>query len=155
MCVVTIVNDDLKTTTTTTYCADPMDGVGIVYTVEQDDWEDLKEDSHPPVLQRLLLFLFLQHSDPFNFRLSDIMGERPMHVHSMFYFPFAVLCYSFDFASATEVLLERHLEDIVNHNRQAVVPSFETEIKNALELQNRRKKVSLLEPFCAGCKSHQ
>ncbi|XP_075902474.1 type 2 DNA topoisomerase 6 subunit B-like [Nelusetta ayraudi] len=93
---------------------DPMDGVGIVYTVEQDDWEDLKEESHPAVLQRLLLFLFLQNSDPFTFRFSDIM--------------------------ATEVLLERHLEDIVSYNRQAVVPSLQTEIKNALKLQTRRKK---------------
>lgn len=52
-----------------------MDGVGIVYTVEQDDWEALKEDSHPLVPQRLLLFLFLQNNDPFTFRLSDSMGE--------------------------------------------------------------------------------
>lgn len=69
-------------------CADPMDGVGIVYTVEQDDWEDLKEEGHPAVLQRLLLFLFLQNSDPFTFRFSDIMGERRIHVqkYSIFYF---------------------------------------------------------------------
>lgn len=133
-------------------CADPMDGVGIVYTVEQDDWEDLKEESHPAVQQRLLLFLFLQNSDPFTFRFSDIMGERPIYVqkYSIFYFcswfyvPRSPL---FDSVSATEVLLERHLEDIVSYNRQAVIPSLETEIKNALKLQTRRKRVSLFEQF--------
>lgn len=52
-----------------------MDGAGIVYTVEQDDWEGLKEESHPPVRQRLLLFLFLWNTDPFTCRLSDRMGE--------------------------------------------------------------------------------
>lgn len=69
-------------------CADPPNGVGMVYTVEQDDWEDPQEESHPAVLQRLLLFLFLQNSDPFTFRFSDIMGERPIHVqnYSMLYF---------------------------------------------------------------------
>lgn len=65
------MNIDLKRT----LCADPMDGVGIVYTVEQDDWEALKEESYPQVQQRLLLFLFLQNSDPFTLRLSDRMGE--------------------------------------------------------------------------------
>lgn len=58
-----------------TLCADPTDGVGIVYTVEQDDLEALKEESHPLVRQRLLLFLFLQNCDPFTLRLSDRMGE--------------------------------------------------------------------------------
>lgn len=132
-------------------CADPMDGVGIVYTVEQDDWEDLKEESHPAVQQRLLLFLFLQNSDPFTFRSSDIMGERPIHVqkYSIFYFCswFYAPAPLFDSVSATEVLLERHLEDIVSYNRQAVIPSLETEIKNALKLQTRRKRVSLFEQF--------
>lgn len=134
-------------------CADPMDGVGIVYTVEQDDWEDLKEESHPAVLQRLLLFLFLQNSDPFTFRFSDIMGERRIHVQKYCIFYFCSWFYVFffpllfDSVSATEVLLERHLEDIVSYNRQAVVPSLQTEIKNALKLQTRRKKVSLFEEF--------
>lgn len=56
------------------YWADPMDGAGIVYTVEQDDWEELKEGSLYSVPQRLMLFLFLQNSDPFTPRLSDTLG---------------------------------------------------------------------------------
>lgn len=44
--------------------------------------------------------------------------------------------------AATEMLIERHLEDILNNNRQAVIATFQTEIKNTLKTQNRRKKAS-------------
>lgn len=44
--------------------------------------------------------------------------------------------------AATEVLIERHLEDILNNNKQAVVGAFQTEIKKTLKAQNRRKKAS-------------
>lgn len=40
------------------------------------------------------------------------------------------------------MLIERHLEDILNNNRQAVIGAFQTEIKNTLKTQNRRKKAS-------------
>lgn len=45
-------------------------------------------------------------------------------------------------ATATEVLIERHLDDILNNNKQAVVGAFQTEIKKTLKAQNRRKKAS-------------
>lgn len=45
-------------------------------------------------------------------------------------------------ATATEVLIERHLEDILNNNKQAVVGAFQAEIKKTLKAQNRRKKAS-------------
>lgn len=44
--------------------------------------------------------------------------------------------------AATEVSIERHLEDILNNNKQAVVGAFQTEIKKTLKAQNRRKKAS-------------
>lgn len=60
--------------------ADPVHSIGTVHTLEKDDWEDVKEESSiPSVPQRLLLFLFLQHSDPFTHQLSDVMGERQLH----------------------------------------------------------------------------
>lgn len=40
------------------------------------------------------------------------------------------------------MLIERHLEDILNNNSQAVIGAFQTEIKNTLKTQNRRKKAS-------------
>lgn len=44
--------------------------------------------------------------------------------------------------AATEVLLERHLEDILNNNRQAVIGAFQTEIKKTLKTRKHRKNVS-------------
>ncbi|XP_045886055.1 DUF4554 domain-containing protein isoform X1 [Micropterus dolomieu] len=86
-----------------------------VYSVEQENGEGQKqESSFSSVQQSLLLFLFLQHSDPFTCQLSDIM--------------------------ATEALIEHHLEDILNNNMQAVTTALQTELKNALQVQNHRKK---------------
>ncbi|KAJ3587513.1 hypothetical protein NHX12_011110, partial [Muraenolepis orangiensis] len=59
------------------------------------------------VEQRLTLFLFLQHTDPFVSELSDVL--------------------------ATEELLEHHLEAILNNNRQAVTAALQREMKNASE----------------------
>ncbi|XP_044061152.1 DUF4554 domain-containing protein isoform X2 [Siniperca chuatsi] len=86
---------------------------GTVYTVEQENCED-PESSLPSVQQSLLLFLFLKHSDPFTYQLSDMM--------------------------ATEALIEHHLEDILNNNRQAVTTALQTELKNTMKAQNHRKK---------------
>ncbi|XP_040904934.1 DUF4554 domain-containing protein isoform X2 [Toxotes jaculatrix] len=80
---------------------------GTVYKAE----EDL---SLPTMQQSLLLFLFLQYSDPFTSHLSDIM--------------------------ATEAMIEHHLEDILSNNRQAVTAALQTELRNTLKAQNRRKK---------------
>lgn len=128
-------------------CADPAHSVGTVHTLEQDDWEDLKEESSiPSVPQRLLLFLFLQHSDPFTVQLSDVMGERQLHAQVQnigFLLVFSHFCSIYNPPSASEVLLEHHLEDILNHNKQAVLSTLQTELKNTLKAQSRRKKVSL------------
>lgn len=127
-------------------CADPVYSVGTVHTVEQDHWEDLKEESGvPSVPQRLLLFLFLQHSDPFTLQLSDVMGERQLHAqrYRTFLLVFSHFSSIYDPFSASEVLLEHHLEDILNHNRQAVLSALQTELKNTLKAQSCRKKVSL------------
>ncbi|TNN81891.1 hypothetical protein EYF80_007799 [Liparis tanakae] len=67
--------------------------------------------------QSLLLYLFLQHSDPFAYQLSDMM--------------------------ATEVLIEHHLEAILTNNRQAVTAALQAELKNSLKSQKNRKKASL------------
>ncbi|XP_031718734.1 type 2 DNA topoisomerase 6 subunit B-like isoform X1 [Anarrhichthys ocellatus] len=94
---------------------DPVHRGGTVYTVEQENCEDPEQESGlPPMQQSLLLYLFLQHSDPFTYQLSDMM--------------------------ATEVLIEHHLEDILNNNRQAVTTALQTELRNALKPQNHRKK---------------
>ncbi|XP_073342451.1 type 2 DNA topoisomerase 6 subunit B-like [Pagrus major] len=88
---------------------------GTVYTVEQENCEDSQQESSPPRMQqRLLLFLFLQHNDPFTYQLSDIM--------------------------ATEALIERHLEAILNNNRKAVTTALQTELKGTLKAQSCRKK---------------
>ncbi|GLD70272.1 type 2 DNA topoisomerase 6 subunit B-like protein [Lates japonicus] len=83
-----------------------------VYEVEQENWEE--ESSLPTIQQRLLLLLFLQHSDPFSSHLSDVM--------------------------ATEAMIEHHLEDILSNNRQAVTAALQTELRNTLIAQNHRKK---------------
>lgn len=56
------------------------------------------------------------------------------------YYIFFFIC---DPPSATEVLIDHHLEDILKHNRQAVITGLQTELKNTLKAQNRRKKASL------------
>ncbi|XP_060935112.1 DUF4554 domain-containing protein [Limanda limanda] len=85
---------------------------GIVYEVEQENQEE--ESNLPTMQQGLLLFLFLQHSDPFTSQLSDVM--------------------------ATEALIEHHLEDILSNNRQAVTAALQTELKKTLKAQQRRKR---------------
>ncbi|XP_076015625.1 type 2 DNA topoisomerase 6 subunit B-like [Genypterus blacodes] len=89
---------------------------GTVYTVEQEICEELKvrRSGGCPVQQSLLLFLFLQHSDPFTSQLFDFM--------------------------ATEELLEHHLEDILNNNRQAVTAALQSELKDTLNAQIQRNK---------------
>ncbi|XP_056239122.1 DUF4554 domain-containing protein [Seriola aureovittata] len=84
---------------------------GTVYKIEQENSEE--ESSLPTMQQSLLLFLFLQHSDPFTSQVSDVMD--------------------------TEALIEHHLEDILSNNRQAVTTTLQTELKNTLKAQNRRK----------------
>lgn len=44
---------------------------------------------------------------------------------------------------ATHALIEHHLEDILNHNRQAVTTALQSELKKAMRAQNHRKKASL------------
>lgn len=56
---------------------------------------------------------------------------------------FSHFCSIYNPFSASEVLLEHHLEDILNHNRQAVLSALQTELRNTLKAQSRRKKVSL------------
>lgn len=64
-----------------TFPADLVHSGVSVYSVEQENGEGQEqESSFSSVQQSLLLFLFLQHSDPFTCQLSDIMGERQMHV---------------------------------------------------------------------------
>lgn len=52
---------------------------------------------------------------------------------------------------ATHALIEHHLEDILNHNRQAVTTALQSELKNAMRAQNHRKKASLAEYVCRQC----
>lgn len=59
-----------------TFSADLVLSGATVYEVEQENWEE--ESSLPTIQQRLLLLLFLQHSDPFSSHLSDVMGERQL-----------------------------------------------------------------------------
>ncbi|XP_028316057.1 type 2 DNA topoisomerase 6 subunit B-like isoform X3 [Gouania willdenowi] len=67
------------------------------------------------VWQRVLVFLFLQLTDPFTSQLTDVM--------------------------ATEVLIERHLEDILNNNRHAMTVALQSELRNTLKAHNCRKKI--------------
>lgn len=54
---------------------------GIIYTVEEENCEDQEQKLHLPLVQQhLLLFLFLQYSDPFTSQLSDIMGKGQLYV---------------------------------------------------------------------------
>ncbi|XP_061582025.1 DUF4554 domain-containing protein [Cololabis saira] len=95
--------------------ADLVQSSGTVYRVEQENMDGAEqESSYPPVQQRLQLFLFLHHRDPFISQISDLMD--------------------------TEVLIEHHLEDILNNNRQAMTTALQTELGNTLKPQNQRKQ---------------
>lgn len=60
-----------------TFSGDLVHRGGILYTVEQENTEDPAQESSLPLMQQsLLLYLFLQHSDPFAYQLSDMMGEK-------------------------------------------------------------------------------
>ncbi|XP_029369119.1 type 2 DNA topoisomerase 6 subunit B-like [Echeneis naucrates] len=83
-----------------------------VYEAEQEIWEE--ESSPSTIQQSLLLFLFLQHSDPFTSQAFDVL--------------------------VTEALIEHHLEDIMSNNRQAIRTALQTELMNALGAQHQRKK---------------
>ncbi|KAM4732932.1 LOW QUALITY PROTEIN: type 2 DNA topoisomerase 6 subunit B-like [Anableps anableps] len=88
---------------------------GVLYTVEQENWDDPEqESSHLPVQQSLLVFLFLQHSDPFTSELADMMSG--------------------------ELLLEHHLEDILCNNRQAVTSALQAELFNTMKASKQIKK---------------
>lgn len=45
--------------------------------------------------------------------------------------------------TATEALIERHLEAILNNNRKAVTAALQIELRDTLKVQNHRKKASL------------
>uniref|UniRef100_A0A147A6K1 Uncharacterized protein n=1 Tax=Fundulus heteroclitus TaxID=8078 RepID=A0A147A6K1_FUNHE len=88
---------------------------GVVYAVEQENWDDPEQESSGlPVQQSLLVFLFLQHSDPFTSELTDIM--------------------------AGELLLERHLEDVLSNNRRAVTSALQAELLNTTKASKQRQK---------------
>ncbi|XP_038142548.1 DUF4554 domain-containing protein [Cyprinodon tularosa] len=88
---------------------------GVVYTVEQENWDDPEQEAgHAPVQQSLLVFLFLQHIDPFTSELRDIVAD--------------------------ELLIEHHLEDILSNNNQAVTSALKAELFNTLEASKQRKK---------------
>lgn len=62
-------------------CAELVHSGGIIYTVEEENCEDQEQKLHLPLVQqRLLLFIFLQYSDPFTSQLSDIMGKGQLYV---------------------------------------------------------------------------
>lgn len=86
-----------------------------VYTVEAESRNDPERESRLSSVpqQSLLLFLFLRHSDPFTSQLTDVM--------------------------ASEVLIERHLEDILGNNKKAVADALQTELRNALKAQNKKR----------------
>lgn len=86
-----------------------------MYRVEQLNCQETNEESSLfSIDQCLVLFLFLQHSDPFTSEISDIM--------------------------ASEMLLDHHLEDVVNNNRKAVTSAVETEMKKTLKAQTHKNK---------------
>ncbi|KAM4621823.1 type 2 DNA topoisomerase 6 subunit B-like [Polymixia lowei] len=88
---------------------------GTVYTVEHGNCRQPgSEWSLACVEQSLSLFLFLQHSDPFTSQLSDV--------------------------TATEELLEHHLEAVLHNNRQAVTTALQNELKSTLNAQRQRSK---------------
>ncbi|XP_049614716.1 type 2 DNA topoisomerase 6 subunit B-like isoform X1 [Syngnathus scovelli] len=94
--------------------SDPSDS-SIVYTLGHKTCQEPEKRLHLlPVKQKLSMFLFLQHTDPFASQLSDVM--------------------------VTDALIERHLEDILNNNRQAVTGVLHMELSNTLKAQDCRKK---------------
>lgn len=125
--------------------ADLVHSGGTVYTEEQENCEDQEQNlSLPSVQQRLALFLLLQYSDPFTLQLCDIIGERFIYIQTTSCLCCCLLHFSLSVSSsATHALIEHHLEDILNHNRQAVTTALQSELKNAMRAQNRRKKASL------------
>ncbi|XP_077434741.1 type 2 DNA topoisomerase 6 subunit B-like isoform X2 [Vanacampus margaritifer] len=87
----------------------------IVYAVEHQTCQEPEKRLHlQHIKQKLLVFLFLQHTDPFASQLSDFM--------------------------VTDALIEHHLEDILNNNRRAVTGALQTEFSNTLKAQDRKKK---------------
>ncbi|XP_061541152.1 DUF4554 domain-containing protein [Phycodurus eques] len=96
---------------------DPSHEGSIVYAVEHKTCQEPEKRLQlHPVKQKLVIFLFLQHTDPFVSQLSEFMGA--------------------------DALIERHLEDILNNNRRAVTGALHTELSNTLKAQDRRKKAS-------------
>ncbi|XP_055080673.1 DUF4554 domain-containing protein, partial [Periophthalmus magnuspinnatus] len=90
-------------------------GGDTVYKVEQVNSPEGGEKSNLfSIDQSVLLFLFLQHTDPFTTEISDIMTN--------------------------EVLLEHHLEDILIYNKEAVTNAVANELKKTMTAQNNRKK---------------
>lgn len=116
--------------------------------MEELENHEEKQRKLPPLQQRLLLFLLLHYSDPFTVQLADVVGWWQLGALSA---KWPVCGGPRDFCShvcaATEVSIERHLEAILNRNKQAVVGAFQTEIKNTLKAQNRRKKASQGNPL--------
>uniref|UniRef100_A0A3B3ZT72 Uncharacterized protein n=1 Tax=Periophthalmus magnuspinnatus TaxID=409849 RepID=A0A3B3ZT72_9GOBI len=93
-------------------------GGDTVYKMEQVNSPEGGEKSNLfSIDQSVLLFLFLQHTDPFTTEISDIMTN--------------------------EVLLEHHLEDILIYNKEAVTNAVANELKKTMTAQNNRKKASL------------
>lgn len=88
---------------------------GTVYKV---DCVDCLQTCEKPCLfsidQSLVVFLFLQHTDPFMMDIADTM--------------------------ATEMLLEHHLEDILHYNKQAVANAVSNELKKTQKIQKQKKK---------------
>ncbi|KAK7922411.1 hypothetical protein WMY93_009313 [Mugilogobius chulae] len=87
---------------------------GTVYKVQQVNLENDVKSSLRSIDQSLLLFLFLQHTDPFTMEISDIM--------------------------ATDMLLEHHLEDILVYNKQILTNAMANVLKKTMTAQNNRKK---------------
>lgn len=88
---------------------------GTIFRVDQLNSNETTEDpSQFSIDQSLLLFLFLQHTDPFTTDVSDIM--------------------------ATEMTLEHHLVDILNNNKHVVTRAVRNELKKTLKAQCKRKK---------------
>ncbi|XP_056132259.1 DUF4554 domain-containing protein [Lampris incognitus] len=84
-----------------------------LYTVENENSEQPQPGwSLDSVEQSLVVFLFLQHSDPFTSQLSDVMTN--------------------------EELLELNLEMILDNNKQAVMTALQTDLKTALKAQRQR-----------------
>ncbi|XP_061756112.1 DUF4554 domain-containing protein isoform X2 [Nerophis ophidion] len=86
---------------------------GVVYTVEQEPGQEQQNKFHS-VEQKLSVFLFLQHTDPFASTVSDFM--------------------------VSEVLMERHLDHILSNNSRALTTALKEELTNTLKAQRGRKQ---------------